>query len=137
TFGFENAGYDCFSEVYGQHLSAKGLLALRGGIDCLFVTALPTEFLAIVRRMDYFIEGTDPDTTRGFADSRKSEERLPPGWILGGITRGRQSISVAVVCASIYGPHGASSAVAKFFSARQWTPRHIIVVGIGASLGSK
>ena len=122
-----------FYKAYKKHGNAKMQLALRGGVDCLFVTAFPTEYLAVIRRLDYFIEGTDPDSTRGFIDN--PDKSLPIGWVVGGVHRDGKSISLAVVCAAVYGPTGASLAVTQFLL--RHAPRHIIVVGVGASLGSR
>lgn len=103
-------------------------------VDCLFVTAMPLEFLAVVRRISFFLEGTAPYDTRGFIDNPRGKELLP-GWIKGFISDDqRRSVSVAVVCCSRYGPIGASSAVSRILSIFQ--PKHIIVVGIAASLSS-
>lgn len=47
-------------------------------IDCLFVTALPIEFCALIRRLDAFVIGTRPECTRGFA-TRRAVMWLPDG----------------------------------------------------------
>jgi nucleoside phosphorylase len=134
VFGHEHGALTHFFTAYEKHQKTKLQLARRGLVDCLFVTAFPTEYLALIRRLDYFIEATDPDTTRGFIDNPSKNKHLPIGWVLGGINRKRKSISAAVVCSPIYGPTGASSAVDQFLM--RHSPRHIIVVGVGASLGS-
>ncbi len=128
------AGHDDYVKAIKARDNARHKITGRPYIDCLFITAFPTEFLAIVRRMDYFFEGTDPRFTRGFIDNPKNQrELLPPGWVRGIILKRRQAISVAVVCGSKYGPTESALAANQLFS--RWYPRHTIVVGVGASLG--
>jgi len=133
-FGHDSAAWAHFSAAYEKHQTTRMQLVRRGQVDCLFVTAFPTEYLAVVRRLDYFVEGSDPEKSRGFIDNKDKTEHLPIGWVLGGITRKRKSISVGVVCSEVYGPAGASLAVDHFLS--RHPTRHIISVGVGASLGS-
>lgn len=102
-------------------------------VDCLFVTALPTEFRAVARRLDSFAIGTRPDATRGFADAPGGEK--PPGWIKGSLTDGKRTASVIVACGSRYGPTAACNAVTKTVEVGK--PRYVVVVGIAASLGDK
>jgi nucleoside phosphorylase len=104
-------------------------------IDCLFVTALPVEFYAIVRRIHHFSQGTDPKFTRGFVDEpiRAQGASIHPGWVHGYISHGRNTVSLLVICTARYGPVGAALATLKILQTVK--PKIVIVVGIAASLG--
>lgn len=100
-------------------------------IDCLIITALPIEFRAVVRRLESFLIGTMPNTTRGFSDALEGEK--PPGWVKGCLTDGKRTASVIVACGRRYGSVEAANTVNEAFKVGK--PRYVIVVGIAASLG--
>lgn len=108
-------------------------------IDCLILTALPKEFMAVARRFTYYLDGSHPKMTKGFPepgfdDNNDSRE---DGWVRGVIEDedGRKAV-VVVVCQKQYGPSHAANVIRKFMTSAHFSlrPHHVLVVGIAGNL---
>jgi nucleoside phosphorylase len=124
-------GKNYFKRALGECENVK--LDASGPLDCLLVTAFETEFLAVVRRLDYFFEATSR-STRGF-QLGPHEQSQRAGWVTGAVRRRGQIAKVGVVCCARYGPAAASAAVATLLPV--YRPRYVFVVGVGASLADE
>lgn len=122
---------ELLKEAYKQHSLN---IDISRPIDCLFVTALRVEYLAIVRRIDYFYYGSDPKTTHGFYEF-DDDVSIKAGWISGFIKDKDKLISVMAICCRRYGSVEAN--MATIASLPFGKPKYIIVVGIAASLDNR
>lgn len=111
------------------------------GIDVLFVTALPTEYRAVLRRIDHYFRGSLPRASRGITEDKEDADALRgmlvdstsfEGWVTGAMVEGDRVASVGAVCCRAVGPQAATRATGLML--RAFPARHVFVVGVGASL---
>jgi nucleoside phosphorylase len=93
-------------------------------IDYVFITAIPVEFWAIIRRIDYYT---------GYSSSLTNVKFEKQVWVRGVMKKDNRLISVVVACSEDYGSVY-SSLITEFILQDGIVPKHIFIVGICASL---